>query len=89
MSARFTDALRRRLVEQAIDFLAAEYELDAAQQRALHAVPVRWRRRHGRSAFYMKPKHGFVLSLLKALAMRQNLPRSIKNMLSILKKIHL
>lgn len=58
-SARFTDALRRRLVEQAIDFLAAEYELDAAQQRALHAVPVRWRRRHGRSAFYMKPKHGF------------------------------
>jgi hypothetical protein len=58
-SARFTDALRRRLVEQAIDFRAAEYELDAAQQRALHAVPVRWRRRHGRSAFYMKPKHGF------------------------------
>ena len=58
-SARFTDALRGRLVEQAIDFLAAEYELDAAQQRALHAVPVRWRRRHGRSAFYMKPKHGF------------------------------
>ena len=58
-SARFTDVLRRRLIEQAIDFLAAEYELDAEQQRALHAVPVRWRRRHGRSAFYMKPKHGF------------------------------
>ena len=58
-SARFTDALRRRLIEQAIDFLAAEYELDAAQQRALHAVPVRWRRRHGRSVFYMKPRHGF------------------------------
>jgi len=58
-SARFTDALRGRLIEQAIDFLAAEYELDAEQQRALHAVPVRWRRRHGRSAFYMKPRHGF------------------------------
>ncbi|MCE2875381.1 MAG: hypothetical protein LW625_07065 [Planctomycetaceae bacterium] len=58
-SARFTDALRRRLIEQAIDFLAAEYELDAAQRRALHAVPVRWRRRHGRSVFYMKPRHGF------------------------------
>jgi hypothetical protein len=58
-SARFTDALRRRLVAQAIDFLAAEYELDAAQQRALHALPIVWRRRHGCSAFYMKPKHGF------------------------------
>ena len=58
-SARFTDALRRRLIAQAIDFLAAEYELDAAQQRALRAVPVRWRRRHGRSVFYMKPRHGF------------------------------
>ena len=58
-STRFTESLRRRLVAQAIDFLAKEYELDAVQQRALHAVPVRWRRRHGRSAFYMKPKHGF------------------------------
>ncbi len=58
-STRFTEPLRRRLVAQAIDFLATEYDLDAAQQRALHAVPVRWRRRHGRSAFYMKPKHGF------------------------------
>jgi hypothetical protein len=58
-STRFTESLRRRLVAQAIDFLAAEYELDAAQQRALHAVPVRWRRRHGRSVFYMKPRHGF------------------------------
>jgi hypothetical protein len=58
-STRFTESLRRRLVAQAIDFLATEYELDAAQQRALHAVPVRWRRRHGRSAFYMKARHGF------------------------------
>lgn len=58
-STRFTDALRRRLVARAIDFLAGEYELDASQRSALHALPIRWRRRHGPSVFYMKSRNGF------------------------------
>jgi len=56
---RFTDALRRRLVAQAIDFLAGEYGLDASQRAALRALPIRWRRRHGASVFYKKPRNGF------------------------------
>lgn len=44
---------------QAIHFLAERYGLDAAQRGALHALPIRWRRRHGRSAFYLKARHGF------------------------------
>lgn len=58
-TTRFTDALRQRLVTEAIDFLAEVYELDHAQRSALAAVPVRWRRRNGRSAFYLKARHGF------------------------------
>ena len=58
-TTRFTEAMRRRLITQAVDFLVQRYRLDTAQRDALHAVPVRWRRRSGRSAFYMKPRHGF------------------------------
>ena len=57
--SRLTAALKRRVVQQAIDFLVQVEELTPAQREQLQAVPIRWRRRRGRSRFYTGAAHGF------------------------------
>ncbi|MFO0963301.1 MAG: hypothetical protein U0625_10415 [Phycisphaerales bacterium] len=56
--ARFTPTLRRRVQAEAIAFLAERYGLDAGGCDALAAVPVRWSRARGASAFYPRAAHG-------------------------------
>jgi hypothetical protein len=44
---------------EALAFVVARYGLDASQSAALEAVPIRWKRSRGCSAFYMRGAHGF------------------------------
>lgn len=59
VSARLSQALKRRVVREAIDFLVEREGLTAEQRARLEAVPIRWRRRRGASRFYLGPAHGF------------------------------
>ena len=56
--SRLTPALKRRVVREAIDFLVEREGLSPTQRAQLEAVPVRWRRRRGRSKFYLGAAHG-------------------------------
>lgn len=47
------------MVRQAIDFLVEARGLAPSQRAQLEAVPIRWRRRRGRSRFYTGAAHGF------------------------------
>jgi hypothetical protein len=82
-STRFTEPLRRQLVAQAIDFLAKEYALDPSQRGALRALPIRWRRRHGSSVFYTKPRNGFagphiLISVPRGVTVRWSVYRRVR-----------
>lgn len=54
-----TPKLRAMVARDAIAFLSERYTLDQASRAALAAVPIRWRRAHGASAFYPRPTRGF------------------------------
>ena len=56
---RLTEALKRRIVRDAVDFLTEREGLSEAQRAQLLAVPIRWRRRRGGCRFYAGPAHGF------------------------------
>lgn len=56
---RLTEALRRSLHRDALSFVAERYGLGSAAVEALAAVPIRWRRGRGASAFYPRAAHGF------------------------------
>jgi hypothetical protein len=56
---RLTERQRTRIAADALAFVAARYGLDASQAAALAAVPIRWKRSRGCSAFYMRAAHGF------------------------------
>jgi hypothetical protein len=56
---RLTARARERIHRDAVDFVCGRYALDAGQRAALEAIPVRWRRGRGASAYYPRRAHGF------------------------------
>jgi hypothetical protein len=56
---RLTDGMRARIAADALAFIVERYGLGQAEHDALAAVPIRWRRARGSSAFYMRAAHGF------------------------------
>ncbi len=56
---RLTDEKRARITADALDFIVERYGLTPAQRALLAAVPIRWRRARGSSAFYTRAAHGF------------------------------
>lgn len=57
--SRLTLRARQAIHRDALGFVAERYGLDAAQCEALAAIPVRWKRARGSSAFYLRAAHGF------------------------------
>ena len=58
-ATRLTDRAKRAIHREALAFVVARYGLDDAQSAALEAIPVRWKRARGSSAFYLRAAHGF------------------------------
>ena len=58
-STRLTLRARQAIHRDALAFVAERYGLDAARSEALAAIPVRWKRARGSSAFYLRAAHGF------------------------------
>ena len=56
---RLTEGMRRALHHEAVAFLAHRYALGTGAREALAAVPIRWRRGRGASAFYPRAAHGY------------------------------
>lgn len=56
---RLTERSRLAIHAEALAFVGDRYQLDAAQRAALAAIPVRWRRGRGASAYYPRRAHGF------------------------------
>ena len=57
--SRLTLRARQAIHRDALSFVAERYGLDDAQSGALAAIPVRWKRARGSSAFYLRAAHGF------------------------------
>lgn len=57
--SRLTLRARQAIHRDALAFVAERYGLDDAQSGALAAIPVRWKRARGSSAFYLRAAHGF------------------------------
>ena len=57
--SRLTLRARQAIHRDALAFVAERYGLDAARSAALAAIPVRWKRARGSSAFYLRAAHGF------------------------------
>jgi hypothetical protein len=60
-SLRLTERVRASIRRDALEHVAARYELSEAEREALAAVPLRWRRGRGSSCFYPRPAHGFAV----------------------------
>jgi hypothetical protein len=56
---RLTEAMRQRIQQDALAFVAERYRLDDAQRAALAAIPIRWRRGRGGSAYFTRATRGF------------------------------
>jgi hypothetical protein len=56
---RLTERTRAAIREDALDFVSRRYGLETAQRSALGAIPIRWRRGRGASAYYPRRAHGF------------------------------
>ena len=56
---RLTASLRDSIRDDAVAFIAERYSLDAVQRTELAAIPIRWRRGCGASAYYPRRAHGF------------------------------
>ena len=57
--SRLTLRARQSIHREALAFVAERYGLDAERTAALAAIPVRWKRARGSSAFYLRAAHGF------------------------------
>jgi hypothetical protein len=57
--SRLTLRARQSIHREALAFVAERYGLDAGRAAALAAIPVRWKRARGSSAFYLRAAHGF------------------------------
>lgn len=57
--SRLTMRVRQEIHRDALAFVAERYGLDAARTATLAAIPVRWKRARGSSAFYLRAAHGF------------------------------
>ena len=57
--SRLTLRARESIHREALAFVAERYGLDAERTAALAAIPVRWKRARGSSAFYLRAAHGF------------------------------
>ena len=56
---RLTARAKAAIHREALDFVCERYALEESQRDALAAIPIRWRRGRGASAYYPRRAHGF------------------------------